>query len=229
MKKIYSLVVLSFYLSIGYGQDDVQDCKVTGPPSIDGKMGDWQGDWKNDEDTKFLYNVCLDAENIYIRVKTADEMNQGKMGRFGFTVWLDPNGKKKKKLGLKYPTEVGRDFSHMMNQNPNSGRSREEMRLDMKRDLIKDTEVLELIGLAKDNITSTRVGLMNGIQVIIVMDDIGDYVYEAKIPFKAYKLSPASIPVLGVGFETGKLKAQSGQPYSPMNNASSFCVNVKVN
>lgn len=214
---------------MGYGQEEGVACEVTSPLAIDGKTDDWQGDWKTDDDSKFQYNVCFDAENIFIRLKTADDMNQGKMGRLGFTVWLDPNGKKKRKLGLLYPTPTGRDFSQIMNQNPNDTRGREEKRLGMKRDLIKDTEVLELIGLAKENIVSSRVGLKNGIQVIIVMDERGDYVYEAKIPFKAYKLSKASIPVLGIGFETGKMTPQSGQPYTEMSTATSLWVSVKLN
>lgn len=204
-------------------------CEVTSLPTIDGKTGDWQGDWQTDDNSKFQYNVCFDAEIIYIRLKTSDDMNQGKIGRLGFTVWLDPNGKKKKKLGLKYPTPTGRDFSQM-NQNPQSGtRTNEGRRLEMKRDLIRDTEVLELIGLAKENIVSSRVGLKNGIEVIIVMDEKGDYVYEAKIPFKAYKLSKASIPVLGIGFETGKLAPTPGAPYSDMSKATSLWLNIKLN
>ena len=197
-------------MSYGVVYSQVQEsCQVTTPPMIDGKMDDWQGDWKTDEDSKFQYNVCFDAENLYVRVKTSDEMNQGKMGRFGFTVWLDANGKKKRKLGLKYPTPTGRDFSTLPhNQGQTENQNRDIARTEMRRNLIKDTEVLELIGLAKENVVSSRVGLMNGIEVIIVMDETGAYVYEAKIPFKAYRLSKASIPVLGVGFETGKLEAQ---------------------
>jgi hypothetical protein len=232
MKNIYAVSVLVFGLwSTCFCQEDVQEtCQVIVASVIDGKIEDWQEEWKIDTDSKFQYNVCFDAENIYIRLKTADDMNQGKMGRLGFTVWLDPNGKKKKKLGLKYPTPTGRDFSQMMNQNtPNNKRTPDEKRLDMKRDLIKDTEVLELIGLAKENIVSSRVGLKNGIQVIIVMDERGDYVYEAKVPFKAYRLSKASIPILSVGFETGKLMPISGQPYTDMSVATKFWVNVKLN
>jgi len=229
MRKIYALALLLCLTRIGFGQDEAVVCKVTTPPAIDGKADEWQEGWKNDEESKFLYNICLDAENIYIRLKTSDDMNQGKMGRFGFTVWLDPNGKKKRKLGLKYPTPVGRDFEQMGKPPVSGGRSPEEIRLSLKREMIKDTDVLELIGIAKDNIVSSRVGLKNGIQVIIDMDQKGDYIYEAKIPFKAYRLDPTSILVLTVGFETGKLIPQPGQPYSDMSKATSLWVDVRVN
>ena len=230
MRSIYAVLVVVLGVgSTGYSQEDIKEsCRVTVPPVIDGKMEDWQDDWRTDADSKFEYNVCFDEQNLYIRLKTSDEMNQGKMGRLGFTVWLDPNGKKKKNLGLKYPTPTGRDFSKM-NASPSNNSNPYERRLEMKRDLIRDTEVLELIGLAKENIVSSRVGLMNGIQVIIVMDERGDYIYEAKIPFKAYRLSKASIPVLAIGFETDKLKPISGQRYTEMSKATSLWVNVKLN
>jgi hypothetical protein len=237
MKKIYSLLVMVGGLcGIGYCQDELAVCEVTSPPAIDGKTDDWQGDWKTDSDSKFQYNVCFDAENIYVRLKFSDDMTQAKIGRFGLTLWLDPNGKKKRNLGLKYPTPTGRDFSFIDNPSDQSqNQNREEARLKMKRDLIKDTEVLELIGLAKDNIVSSRVGLKNGIQVIIVMDEKSEYVYETKIPFKAYRLSKASIPELTLGFETGKYIPKSttiGQRQystSPMMESTSLWVRVKLN
>ncbi len=228
MKSLFTVTGLLIGLcTMGYAQDEL-GCQVATPPVIDGKIEDWQGDWKTDEDTKIQYNVCFDADNLYVRLKTSDDMTQGKIGRLGLTVWLDPNGKKKRNLGLKYPTPTGRDFSKM-NASPSNNSNPYERRLEMKRDLIRDTEVLELIGLAKENIVSSRVGLMNGIQVIIVMDEKGDYIYEAKIPFKAYRLSKASIPVLGIGFETGKVTPANGQPYSDMSKATNLWVTIKLN
>lgn len=70
--------------------------------------------------------------------------------------------------------------------------------------MVRDLEVLELIGLADDPLTSTRSGITNGIKVAIAVDEDGAYVYESLIPFKSYRLSKASISTLGIGFETGK-------------------------
>jgi hypothetical protein len=51
------------------------------------------------------------------------------------------------------------------------------------------------------------------------MDD-GAYIYEAKIPFKAFGIKKNEVPLLGVEFETGKLVVQNKNPtgntgYSP--------------
>jgi hypothetical protein len=75
----------------------------------------------------------------------------------------------------------------------------------MKKELISDVEVVELIGLAKENIVSSRLGLANGIEAIIVAQEDGAYIYEAKIPFKAFRINKKEVPLLGVEFETGRL------------------------
>lgn len=80
----------------------------------------------------------------------------------------------------------------------------------IKRKLIEDSEVLEFVGLSKQSIVSTRLGLMNGLQVFITTDSAGNYVYEAKIPFKAFHIKKSAVKVLGVAFVTGKLIPPKG-------------------
>jgi len=86
---------------------------------------------------------------------------------------------------------------------------------ELKMGLIKDAEVLELLGLAKEPIVSPRLGLMNGLEVYIKGDDKGDFSYEAKIPFKAFRIDKAAIKVLGVAFVTGKMPPPKAQNTTP--------------
>jgi len=251
-------IIFPLLFSIGttFAQKDAtESCHPAVAPEIDGKVDDWTVEWLKDPDNNFLYNVCNDEENLYIRLKISDGMTQVKTARFGLTVWLDPNGKRKRKLGLKYPTPEGRDFTQIekKEESPDDKRTLEQKRIDMKRELINDTEVLELFGIAEEKIISARLGLMNGIKVTIDMDDTGAYLYEAKIPFKAYKLNKAAISTLGIGFETGKLTMvassaniasqrqygsgyngvgglqRSGMPYSPMAAETRLWITVKLN
>ena len=67
-----------------------------------------------------------------------------------------------------------------------SAADKAEFQKEIDRTLIRDLEVIELIGLADDPITATRSGITNGLKVAISMDSEGAYVYEALIPFKAY-------------------------------------------
>ena len=74
----------------------------------------------------------------------------------------------------------------------------------MNKAWIADLELIELIGLADEPLTSTRSGITNGIKLAIAADEEGAYIYEAIIPFKSFRLSKASIEDIGIGFETGK-------------------------
>ncbi len=219
------LFFLSFALVVVFfANAQEQGCKMTTPPVIDAKLGDWSADWVDNEKEKFSYNVCSDDANLYLRIRISDGGTQQKFAMYGLTVWLDPNGKKKEKLGLRYPTGI--EAQERMEEFRKSGESfgkennldkREAMQKEFKRNLIRNIEVLELIGLADKPLTSSKSGITNGLQVALDMDSTGAYIYEATLPFKAFRLVKAKIPVLGIGFETGKLKVD--QTKGKGNNA----------
>lgn len=206
-KNLITYLFLTFASLTTLAQKQKESCAPAAPIIVDAKVDEWQNDWIADSEGKFLYNICNDANDLYIRLKMSDILTQRRVALFGLTVWLDPSGKKKEKIGLKYPFGTS-DLSTTppvttMNKNPKRG--------DIEKEILNDVEVLELIGLAKENIISSRLGLMNGIQVLIAATEDGSYIYEAKIPFKAFRLKKSEITVLGVGFETGILKPQKGK------------------
>jgi len=181
----------------------VESFRPAKPLIIDGNMSDWETDWLMDSKGRFNYNIANDDEFLYYRIKMVDEMTQRKVGLFGLSVLLNPSGKKVGKMGIKFPMGLTPDEVKAIKHD--DGPPTEASMIQLNKDLIKDAEALELIGLAKEHIVSSRLGLMNGIQVIIVADDKGDYFYEGKIPFKAFKMKRADIKLLGVTFQTGRL------------------------
>lgn len=207
-KFLIACLLLAFFSSISVAQKQKESCTPAVPIVIDAKVDEWQNDWVADSEGKFLYNICNDANDLYIRLKMSDILTQRRVALFGLTVWLDPSGKKKEKIGLKYPFGT----SDLSGTPPTvTTMTRNQKRGDVEKELLSDLEVLELIGLAKENIISSRLGLMNGIQVLIAATEDGSYLYEAKIPFKAFRLKKSEITVLGVGFETGVLTPQKGK------------------
>ena len=215
------LLFFSFILTgfVAHSQKGIREsCEITTPPVIDGVATEWTSDWNLDGESKILYTICNDAENLYIRLKITDNLTQTKIGLYGLYVKLDANGKKKGKVGLKYP--VGKADSELKKQKP----------LDLpdaaavdayKRQLLSDVEVVELLGLAKENIISSRLGLMNGIEAFITADADANYIYEAKIPFKAFKIEKAKTPILGVTIETGR-QTTANQPNGSTPPPSGF-------
>ncbi len=180
-----------------------ESMRLATPPVIDGNVDEWQTDWLLDSKSKFLYNVANDNDNLYIRLKISDAVLQQKVALFGLTLYFNPEGGSKKgKLGLQYP--IKKDMDEMKNEQ--SGASEKEKSwVELKKTLIRDAELLELIGLDKDPILSPRVGLMNGIGVTIAVDLYNDLVYEAKIPFKAYRIDKSKVENFGLVIETGRL------------------------
>jgi hypothetical protein len=201
MKSISAFAIILFSLNAIAQKGVRESYQPSTPIVVNGDPSEWATEWMLDQDGKFLYNVGNDASHMFFRLKVSDDLTQQKIALFGLNLKLDINGKKKGKLGVKYP--VGKDEKQLKKE-PEPLPQNPAERINAKRLLLDEVEVLELIGLAKDNIVSSRLGLMNGIEVLMVVADDGSYVYEAKIPFKAFKIDKASVPVLGVTFETGK-------------------------
>lgn len=209
MSKVYFLFCVLLSANALAQKNVKESVSLEKPPKIDGDVTDWPAEWWIDPNGKFFCNVANDADNLYVRLKVADDVTQQKIGLFGLSVKLNPSGKRRGKVGLKYP--VGKDASEFKKSEPTAvDRSNDVTSMvQMKKDLVSDVEVVELIGLAKNNIVSSRLGLANGIEAIIVAQDDGAYVYEAKIPFKAFRINKGEVNVLGVEFETGRYIAQS--------------------
>src|SRR5690242_18810410 len=111
MNKFLGLVLLLSSFSVMAQKGVHESVKLDKPPVIDGHIDDWPVEWWNDPDGKFLCNVSNDEENLYFRLKVADDITQQKIGWFGLSLKLDLKGKKKGKIGLKYP--VGKDESEL--------------------------------------------------------------------------------------------------------------------
>jgi hypothetical protein len=213
-KKIFILMLLTVATVRLSAQDQQQVSAKTCPQVTavvaDGNADEWAMDWQKDPDNKMSYNICFDDNNLYVRMKTADDMVKRKIGFFGLTLWMDPKGKKKKKLGLRFPTGAeGKEKMEALRetgerQSKMSSSERAEFQKGLSKTLIEDVELIELVGLTDDPLTSSRSGITNGIKVGIALSAEGDYVYEAIIPFKSFRLSKSSLSILGIGFETGK-------------------------
>lgn len=212
--KSYLLLVLFSAMTgtVALAQEAVANCEMAAVIKVDGQANEWPMEWLQDEDKKFSYNFCVDATTLYARMKTNDEYVRRKIALFGLTLWMDPAGKKKKKLGLRFPSgvegqermEVIRNSMDKDTQQKMTSAQKADFQKEMNKSLVADLEVIELEGLADEPITSTRSGITNGIKVAIAVEDDGTYVYEAVIPLKSFRMSRANIEELGVGFETGK-------------------------
>ncbi len=216
MKSISLFFFLGLFSIHAFSQKDAREGYVPiSPIIIDADPSEWAVDWLLDQDGKFLYNIGNDETNLYFRIKISDDLTQQKIALFGLNLKLNAEGKKKGRVGLKYP--VGKD-ARQLKKAPEPLPQDAASKVIAKKQLLDEVEILELIGLAKDNIVSSRLGLMNGIEVLIVASEDGSYIYEAKIPFKAFKINKSSTPILGVTIETGKPNLANNSTSPPAGN-----------
>src|SRR5689334_9385111 len=116
MKRV-SFLFLVIISANTFAQKNVKESiALEKPPTIDGDVSDWSCDWWIDPDGKFFCNVANDAENLYVRLKVADDLTQQKLGLFGLSLRLNPSGKRKGKVGIKYP--VGKDAMEFKKNEP---------------------------------------------------------------------------------------------------------------
>jgi len=220
MTRIRFLLLILISANV-FAQKNVKESVTLDKPIvIDGDASEWPVDWWIDPDGKFFCNVANDADNLYVRLKVADDLTQQKIGLFGLSLKLNPTGKRKGKVGLKYPT--GRDASEFKKKEPTEADASMDPKnkVLMKKELLGDVEVVELIGLAKENIVSSRLGLANGIEAMIVTLEDGSYTYEAKIPFKAFRIKKSEVQILGVEFQTGRYSPPAKN--NPNNNNTGY-------
>lgn len=213
----YAISAFLLIVSQGCWAQPGLSCPLSSAVTVDGNADEWSMTWEEDDEKNFSYNVCADDQNLYVRMKTGEFFTKRKLAAFGLTLWFDPSGKKKKKYGLKFPSG-GNEAEERLKQlaaggDPgNSVGERSDYQKAADKIMITNLEILELIGITDDPITATRSGITNGIKVAIDLDANGNYVYEAVIPFKSYRLSKASIEELSVGFETGRFVAPKQKP-----------------
>src|SRR5262245_24638006 len=69
--------------------------------AIDGSEQDWAGTFSYLEKEKIAYAIKNDTSHLYLCVKFDPEIQRQAL-LFGFTVWLDPTGKNKRELGIRF-------------------------------------------------------------------------------------------------------------------------------
>lgn len=185
---------------------------------VDGSSSDW-----NDFPTRIAgpdvyVGVKNDSESLYLCLTTASRSTQFQMLALGTTVWLDPEGKKNKTLGIRFPVpglSPARRF-------PASG-SAEDTRRSIERLITAAQNQFEIIGPNPEHRKKYSTSGSTGIDVHLGYDE-GTLIYEMKIPLIPTPQLPHTIGVnrakpFTLGLETGDfadaMRAQMGVEGAP--------------
>lgn len=151
-------------------------------------------------DSKMMYTVVHDTENLYLTLSTSDMMTQGRILMQGLTIWLDQDAKKNEMVGFTYPFQMGRDQSNreeMQKMNKEQRGSMDDTSSRSQKMFVryeKAPKPIKLIGfeapgsvqLLNTELESSPVGVQ------INMTDAGILTYTATIPLEFIFTNPES-------------------------------------
>jgi len=105
-----------------------------------------------DEDSKLLYDIFDDEQNIYVNIKTTDFYSQVKILEMGLTLWINQDVKKKKNKGITFPQKQNFKNQQVRKMRDKDSFNREEQRIEQLHAKFEmfDKNIL-LIGMNGEN------------------------------------------------------------------------------
>jgi hypothetical protein len=173
---------------------------------VDGRSDDWAGNLFIVKDEGITLGFLNDKGSLYICLRAEGMSTRSQIMMSGLTVWFDPQGGKKKVLGIKFP--VGMPPDERLRPRGDFGEDEEEPR--SKRPGEESLNELEIIRSDKEEPEKMEVAEAKGIEIKVLPSRAG-LVYELKIPFVRSDESPIAVgtepgKTIGIGFETGKIE-----------------------
>ena len=141
-------------------------------------------DLKYTERGKFYYNLSNDRDNLYIDLRIFDKDIQRQVLKSGLTVWINTNGRKGKKTGLRYPARTGNQGKPDMQskQNPPRGMPGRGILSGGAGMQTPPAAGIELIGLADSDHSFISAAEMNTFRGSMRFDKEGNMWYELVFP-----------------------------------------------
>ncbi|MBU0529736.1 hypothetical protein KKF86_08290 [bacterium] len=202
MSKGITLIILLLFSLISCKDNTINSQATINKPQIDGVLDEWDGRLFSLKGEKLGFGVMNDDSTLYIAMTTYDKQTIMQVLR-GLTIWIDPNSKKDKSFGIKYPIESDMaGFMDITNRNSNQN---EDFEFFISQKLLQQNS----IQFIKDDIL--QYGDIdngeNGVQAKIFYNN-GEMNYELKVPFSSY-ISGASEKI-SIGFESTQMQRPNG-------------------
>lgn len=204
----YALASISI-LFAGCNEIEFKSIWRTQEINIDGKNTEWQSGHYI-KDANVVVNVYNDEEYLYLALLSSDRQMPMKVMSGGLTIWFDPDGKGKKKMGIRFP--LGMESMGMppdMNRNDNGMNDGKMKEMDMN--MFNEFEILD-----KDGKVEEKVSMLDKKGIQIKMSKPQEkFLYEMKIPLKyssedQYAIGADTSKTISIGFETAELNLGKG-------------------
>jgi hypothetical protein len=175
------------------------------PLLVDGNDSDWVLPLRyNDSKSSLSYSVSNDASNLFIIVKTGDEMMAAKILKGGLTVAIDLNASRNEGTSIQYP------LPDLRQQPMQAGAGQRPELSELRTEAMRNAREIVFSGFEGCK-GGMLVSKENGCGILVRMgeSDYRELVWEARIPLQSFfkrMLQPSdTAQVVGLGFLIGAL------------------------
>lgn len=174
------------------------------PLKIEGEISDWMAPSFNvEKSVQVDYAFGNDADNLYLIFVFKDQQYLSSLAQTGFTVWFNDQGKKKKKLGLRFEKKTLSSAELIAVMERKSGPLSEEKKKEM---LAKPAYVInQFVAVNGDNDDQTDLVFKHPpLPEFATLSASGRLAFEFKIPIgpsNGLNLAPGKMVM--VGFDWG--------------------------
>ena len=155
------------------------------------------------EKSQFLFLISNDEENLYVDLIQADKASVQKIMRFGLTIWFNPEGKRKKGMGIQFPVTQEEDGEPSFKRE--KGGDRKEMMMAMMARKNQEMVLVGFGGKGEQKVIDPRID--SSFHGKVEMMEGGRIHVSLVLPLE--KLGRSNIETINnpfsVGFETGYL------------------------
>ncbi|WP_115168809.1 hypothetical protein [Sphingobacterium spiritivorum] len=193
MEKILIICICFLISTSGYGQKKSKQPVVTLPAIdnvvIDGELKEWSGKLiAVNQDSSWSYSVARNGDYLYAAVKIKDKELQNDVVRWGITMGVHGNVKKKDGAELIYPVADREDIRELAQSDEYKGQ-------DIRQVLLNTARGYQISGF--QSLVNGNLSFSNnyGIQAQIRIDEHDDLCYEAVVPVSRLEMAKDKAPV----------------------------------
>ena len=222
----YIVIILTLGIMLfSYTKVDAQDAMSVWDTSgikIDGKIKEWPSFFRfYVSGAKLQFDFYNDSANLYLCIKAVDIAAQNRLMHSGVDVWLDPTGKKKRKIGLTFPLKLEGSPGDIprkpkTNRDPESEPTEHSRASKLRERVLFAQTSIKVTGMP--DVKEPEIPLQNkyGIEIAFDWDSLNILAVEYKIPLSLVYQHPTTAGdmehPMGLGIEVGAV--ETGPPAS---------------
>jgi len=137
-----------------------------------------------DSESRVLFDVYEDDQNIYIKLQTSYYYSQVKILKLGLTIWLDQKAKKSKDIGVIFPQENLSQMHNMQSGGRSNGMSGQLIMTQLHNQYLLSAKYMMLIGMDGEDRQKEMFSNLeqSDLKITITFDSLHRLNYHSVIP-----------------------------------------------